>query len=149
MTTRFRFRLASVLGLRRAELEQAERALQQANAQLRALILERTTATERCNALDNDIGTQSASDFARHRQETTLAASAVVSLDRRVNVAAAQAALAHIAWNSAHQRVKTLERLEEHRRDEWLAEDLRHEANNLDEIATAAYVREQLSTGSV
>jgi flagellar export protein FliJ len=149
MTTRFRFRLASVLGLRRAELDQAERALQLANARLRALILERTAAAERCNALDRDPGTQSAASFARQRQETTLAASAVLTLDRRVNVAAAEAALAHLTWNSAHQRVKTLERLEEHRREEWLIDDMRRDANDLDEIATAAYVREQLSAGSV
>lgn len=144
MSSAYTFRLAAVLRLRRAELEQAELTLSRANATLSRLITERNEVLAHCKSLDVAPPEQNGIDFSAKRAELSRTAAAVLELDAKVNVAAADAALAHIRWSSAHKRVGMLERLDENRRSEWRQENTRREANELDELATAAFVRDQL-----
>jgi flagellar FliJ protein len=142
MTTRYNFPLAGVLRLRRAEYEQAALALAQANTALRELIASRERAAAECRANAATAGPQHFEDFLRERQGAERSAVALVAAEARVNVAAAEAALARIAWTAAHRRVAALERLDDRRRDEWSSEQSRVERLELDELATVAFVRE-------
>jgi len=148
MSTAYRFRLAAVLRLRRAEYDQAELALARANRRLRELILLRNAEASRGAELGAASGTQTMAEFLAQRTSSSLAASHLLQIDAQVNVAAAEAALARLSWSGAHQRVTALERLESRRRDEWRTEQNRLETNELDELATAAFVRE-LQVGRV
>ncbi|HVB06571.1 MAG TPA: flagellar FliJ family protein [Acidimicrobiales bacterium] len=148
MATRYEFRLAGVLRLRRAEYDQAAIALERSNALLRSLIAERDAATARCRALGSAPTGHTREDFLAGRQATEHAAAGQLAAAARVNVAAAEAALARITWAGAHRNVAALERLDERRREEWSLESARLERLELDELATVAFVREH-AEGSV
>jgi flagellar export protein FliJ len=147
MAKRYQFRLAPVLRLRRAEYEQAALTLEQANRSLRSLITDRDGAAERCREGAPSTGGVAFSDFLAEREHEARAAAALYAAEARVNVAAAEAALARIAWTAAHRNVAALERLEEKRREEWSLENARLERLELDELATVAYVREHAGAG--
>jgi flagellar export protein FliJ len=116
--------------------------LARVNRELHELIARRATELARCTEMDDRATSFSASEFARQHAAVSLVAASVRTLDGAINVKAAEAALARVSWASARQRLHALERLEERGREEWLIAAQRHEANELDEMATAAFVRE-------
>ena len=144
----YRFSLAAVLRIRRAEYEKAALVFVQANEELRRLIARRDAQSARCRDLVAATGSVAVEDFLGQRASAGQAAAVLLDLNERVNIAAAEAALSRIAWNAAHQRVAALERLDERRREEWRGEQARLERVELDEYATAAFTRELQHAGA-
>lgn len=137
---RYRFRLESVLRLRRAEEGQARDALAAANAELRAALGARDAEARRYAGLPRPLGTMTPEVLRSEHATTTLAAATLAGAQQAVSAAAARTAEAQLAWSAAAQRVSVLERLDERRRLEH-AEDLRHEEiTELDDLVTSRYV---------
>lgn len=136
---RYRFRLAAVLRLRRAEQEEARRALAEANLALKALLLRRDEEAGRCAEVASRQDAVDLASLLAERHEGELAAARLALAERRVAEAAARAATAQVAWHTAHRRVVALERLEERRRAEHDAEALREEIALVEDLVTARY----------
>lgn len=142
---RYEFRLAAVLRIRRVEEEQARETLAAANGRLRSLLLERDAQSRRYRELVGSVPATTVEGFLAELHAAHLAASVVARATRAVTGAAADAALAQVAWAGASRRVKLLERLDDRRRREH-AEDLqRAEVAVVDDIVTARYVSAQRS----
>jgi flagellar FliJ protein len=148
---RYQFRLAAVLRLRRAEEEQARERLLAANSRLREVIAARDREAARYSALASNTEATTLEGLLAEQQAASLAASVVAGARRAVTTAAADAALAQIAWTSASRRVRILERLDDRRRAEHAEEELRSEVATVDDMVTARYVsahRAELATSA-
>ncbi|MCU1495390.1 MAG: hypothetical protein JWO62_3154 [Acidimicrobiaceae bacterium] len=143
---RYEFRLAAVLRLRRAEEEQARETLSAANGRLRAQILERDLQAARYALLARETSATTLDGLLAEQHAAGLAAAVVAQANRATTTAAADAALAQVAWTGASKRVKILERLDDRRRDEHAASDQLAEVAVIDDIVTARYVSEHRST---
>ncbi len=140
---RYEFRLASVLQLRRAEEQSARGALRAANDELRRRIATRDERAAHYRVVAATPPAASAEGLLAQHQLGELAAAAVLSARRRVTAAAADAALAQVAWSNASRRVKVLERLDERRRAEHAAAEARAEAAEIDDLVTSRYRLEE------
>jgi len=138
---RYHFRLAVVLRLRRMEHDRAREALSGANAGLRRAIAERDIQAARFAALAENATATTLEGLLAEQHAAGLAASVASEARRAATSAAADAALAHIAWSATSQQVKILERLEGRRRLEHDAEERRAEVAMIDDLVTARYVR--------
>lgn len=136
---RYRFRLAAVLRLRRAEQEQARIALAAANAELRSLLLARDQEARRYGQLARRPGAVDAAGLAAERSDAELAAASLRACEDRAAEAATRAAIAQVAWLEAHRRVLALERLEQRRREEHEADVRREEVALVDDLVNARY----------
>ena len=135
--SRYRFRLESVLRVRRVQEDRARAQL--ARARLEELEARRATEVRRGRLRRNmDVGMPSGDpdNWKAHRDRSDRLAAAVT---------ASQAAELHAAelstrrledWERAAADLRALERLDERHRDEWRAEQLRDEQRVLDEIST-------------
>ncbi|MDA8291442.1 MAG: hypothetical protein M0Z33_07185 [Actinomycetota bacterium] len=140
---RYVFRLASVLRLRRAEEEQARERLQLANTRLRERILARDAEAARYRALVARAPAEDADGLRTEMHTASLAAATVDAARRSVATAASDVALAQIEWQVAARRVEILERLDDRRRMEHLAEEGRAEVAVVDDLVTARFVRDR------
>lgn len=140
---RYRFRLESVLRLRRAEESRARDVLAAANAELRQALRARDAEARRYAALPRSLGEMTLEQYLGEAAAAALAAATLAQARRVVSVAAARVAEAQLAWSSAAQRLAVLERLDERRRVEHAVEAQREEAAALDDLVTSRYVAEQ------
>ncbi len=138
MTSR-RFRLATVLRVRRAQEDEARAELLRANLRLRAARDGHERTALRYRTLPTSTGTVPRSVFVRERAASGLAASTLAAAGQRVARAADEVAGAHVAWSRAAQRVEALERLARRRLDEALADEARAEASAVDDLVTARW----------
>ena len=139
---RYQFRLAPLLRLRRAEEESAREGLRAANDELRRRIAVRDGRAERYRAIAAGPLATSAEALLAERQGGELAAGAVASARKAVTTAAADAALAQVAWSGASRRVKILERLDDRRRAEHAAAEARADVAEVDDLTTSRHRRE-------
>lgn len=137
---RYSFRLATVLRLRQAELDQARGALAASNLRLRALLLARDVEAAHYREIAGRCDADTAADLRAEQLSAQVAFDRLSHAEQVVAEAAAQAAMAQVAWLGASRRVSALERLEERRREEYDAEVLREEVATVDEIVTARFV---------
>lgn len=136
---RYRFRLETVLRVRRSEESAARDALHHSNAALVRAIEARDRALTRYREAESAV----ASDLEAllcERVSAELAARAVALAQRTVSRVASEAALAHVDWQRAARRVAALERLDERRRHEHVAQEGRREIARIDDIVAARYV---------
>jgi len=143
---RYRFRLDSVLRARRAQEELARQELAQANRRLRTAMEAHRREAQRYSELSTSIGVLEGLEFHRERATAELAAATVEAARLTVDAAAAEAAAAYTAWTDAARLVAALERLDERRRAEHRAEELRHEVAVADDL-TGARVAAELAAG--
>jgi flagellar export protein FliJ len=139
--SRYRFRLATVLRVRRvaeglARLELAHAAAARARAVARL-----DAARAAAGRLPVIRGPMSAEAFAleRARHEAALVGLAVAR--ERLRLADDDMAVRTVRWRDAKRRLEVLERLEARRRAEWALDEARRQAKALDELALAGFVR--------
>lgn len=141
--SRYRFRLETVLRVRRAEEADAKAALLQANARLRAALEARERAQQHYrDVVDHHDGHGTREQLRRERWEASVAADVLAAAQREAIRGAGEAALAQVDWAQAARRVAVLERLDLRRRAEHAAEEQRREASAVDDLVTARFVAE-------
>lgn len=141
--SRYRFRLETVLRVRRAEESSAKGALLRANASLRQALGVRDRAQQRYrDVLAGQAATCRVEDLVRDRLEADLVAEAMGVAQRRAMRAAGEAALAQVDWAQAARRVAVLERLDLRRRAEHDEDERRAEVGLVDDLVTARYVED-------
>ncbi len=141
--SRYRFRLETVLRVRRAEEADAKATLLQANARLRSALEVRELAQQRYrDVVDHQDDRVSPEQLRRDRWEASVAAEAVAAAQREAIRGAGEAALAQVDWAQAARRVAVLERLDLRRRSEHAAEEHRREAGAVDDLVTARFAAE-------
>ncbi|MHB1973498.1 MAG: flagellar export protein FliJ [Acidimicrobiales bacterium] len=145
---RYVFRLQGVLQLRRAEEAQAREVLGAANARLRQAITARDVEVARYRRVAAMATATSVETLRAEMQGASLAAETVAAAREAVSVAAADTALAQVAWTACSRKVKILERLDERRRAEHAEQAQRAEIAVVDDIVTARYLAEQRSTSA-
>jgi flagellar export protein FliJ len=138
---RYRFRLESVLGVRRAEEEKARGQLVAANA---AVTAQEQLLAERDRAYQISLkssGMRPCADFLFEQSSRSAHAAAVVEQRRRVREAYDDAARARGVWMGAAARVGALERLDERQRNEHRAAALKEDELTTDELVVSRYAR--------
>lgn len=144
---RYQFRLAGVLRLRRVEEEQARLRLAEANLRLTSLLLDRDREAARYAEVARRLHAVALDDLLAERHDAELAVARLARADQLVAEAAAEAAVAQVAWVGAHRRVVALERLEERRRDEHGAAMQREEIALVDDLVNARFVAATAAAG--
>ena len=138
---KYRFRLETVLRVRRIQEEQARYALLEANqAVLRAA---QEVATRR-ETLDTHIGTNMPTNhdaFIASHYRGELLAGAVRSATQRELEAVDVQVEKRDAWGERAQRVASLERLDERTHDQYRVEFNRDEMKTIDDLVTGRYAR--------
>lgn len=141
--SRYHFRLATVLRVRRLEEEAAKLELRAANVALRHAESARDEARERYHAYTVGNGAvASVVELHAERLEAGLLAEQVAATARRASERASAANLAQARWSRAAKRVAVLERLSQRRRAEHAAAELRAEVALADDLVTARYAAE-------
>jgi flagellar export protein FliJ len=147
---RYRFALASVLRARQAQEEAARQRLTAANQAVRRAELaytNRRAESETPPVLGTALDVAS---FQTARAAEDRLARSVEILRRALTDAEVAAATQRAAWVEAATAVKSLERLEERRREQWRLDELREEALITDDIIGARWAaRTQSTTGRV
>lgn len=131
---RYRFRLETVLRVRRLEEDGARAGLLAANRALADACARRDAAAARYGQVPTELGTCSTEDLRRTRQRAELAAATLAARQAAVADAARHAEAARGAWMTAVSRVRVLERLDERRREEHRSELERDETRFLDDV---------------
>lgn len=139
--SKYRFRLETVLRVRRAEETDAKAALLQANSRLRQMLERRDVAQQRYRrVVAHQPVAATAEELRLERWEAELLADALALAQREAMRAAGEAALAQVEWAQAARRVAVLERLDLRRRAEHADEERRKEHRMVDDLVTARYV---------
>ncbi|HET6810691.1 MAG TPA: flagellar export protein FliJ [Acidimicrobiales bacterium] len=138
---RYRFRLETVLRVRRLEEETARLELLTANTRLADACARRDAAAAHYRQIPIELGSCSTEELRRTRQRAELAAATLGARQATVDEAARHAEAAREAWMAAVGRVKVLERLDERRREEHRLELERDETRFLDDVG--ARLREE------
>lgn len=142
----YRFRLATVLRVRRAEEETAKLDLRAANVALREAVAERDRAKQRYEAAAaSSAAVGSVEELHAHRLEAGLLAEQVAAAERLAMERTGTAVLAQARWSKAAKRVAVLERLDARRREEHAAEERQAEVALVDDLVSARYAGETAS----
>ena len=137
---RYRFSLEAPLRVRRVQEEGASFALAHANHRLQEAVGTYQAALARYDALGVGSGPVDLEAFRAQRDEIERLAASVDRAWAQVDMATDEVAARHADWAEATRRVGALERLDERRRAEWLAEDRRAEMAAIDESALARWL---------
>lgn len=141
--SRYRFRLETVLRVRRVEEERAKRALLEANTALRAAVERRDRTRERYRAFTaRGREVRTVCELQGERLEAGFLADEAAAAQKAAISVASDAALARVQWSKAARQVAILERLDERRRAEHAVEEQRAEIAFVDDIVTGRYVAE-------
>lgn len=143
MSRRYRFRLESVLRVRRIEEDRAAGALAFANVEARNAATERAARQAAYAALPSLAVRAGTEDFVVDRWRRSAAAASVAG-----GLADEAAALEVVDerrtdWSAAAQRTSALERLDGRRREEHELAAGRDETIAVDELVTGRFVRER------
>jgi flagellar export protein FliJ len=142
---KFRFRLESVLRVRRIQEDQARAHLLNANAQARNAETVVDARLTLYHDLDRPAGVQIEPEFERTLFTLDAAAGAVtVAREQRIE-ALAVVAEKRAAWSDTKMRVAALERLEARQRAEHAIEAQRDEDRLTDDLVVNRYAREDRS----
>lgn len=138
---RYRFRLESVLRVRRTEEEAARGQLIAANAAV-ARQEQLLAECERAYEIKlNASGLRPCADFLFEQSSRFSHAAAVLEQRRRVSEAYDDAARARGVWSGAAARVGALERLDERQRDDHRIATLKEDELSTDELVVSGYAR--------
>ncbi|MGH8981634.1 MAG: flagellar export protein FliJ [Acidimicrobiales bacterium] len=139
--SRYRFRLATVLLVRRAEEEGARHVLRTANVALHTAVARRDLANRRYRSFaERGRKVCSAEELGAERLHAGFLADDAASAQRAAIALASYAALARVKWSKAARRVAILERLDERRRAEHALAEQRAETALVDDIVTGRYL---------
>ncbi len=144
---RYRFRLATVRRVRRAQESAAREALHHANAALVVAIAARDAAAVHYREVET-ADAADAETLRRDRLFAELAATALARARKEANRKASEAALAHVEWQLTARRVAALDRLDERRRLEHAVEENRREIAVVDDVVTARFVSASRAEGA-
>ncbi len=133
----FRFRLATVLRVRRVEETRAREVLAAATREVAYRSARARAARAACDALPDVLPAMSPDDFEAFRQGARWLAERAAGARADLERAALEHTLAREQTIAARQRVEALERLADRRRREWQDATVRAEAIELDNVVTA------------
>lgn len=136
---RYRFRLESVLRVRRAEEELARQELSRANAKLRVAMEAHRRESQRYGELETTSGELDPADFRRERAHHERVAATVEAARQAMDAAAAAAACRYVSWSEAARLVAALERLDDRRRAEHRDDMRRAEVAEADDMTSARF----------
>lgn len=131
---RYRFRLETVLRVRRVEENAARTGLVDANRALAQACAGRDRALAHYRGLPVQLGPSTTEDLRRNRQRAELAAAVLATRQATLDDAAREVVRAREQWMEAVSRMKVLERLDERRREEHRLEAERGETRFLDDV---------------
>ena len=138
----YRFRLESVLKVRRIEEDRAKGALALANADARRAADEVAARDAAYGSMPVGATTFTTVDFLAdrwHRSTTAEAVLYAMELQREAQTVVAEK---RTEWSAAAGKVSALERLDSRRREEHTLDTAREEAIVVDELVTGRFVRE-------
>jgi flagellar export protein FliJ len=135
-----RFRLASVLGVRRAQEESARLDLWRGNRRVQEATADRERSEFRYRTVPVSEGAIPASVFLREQVTAEMAAATLAEAVHQLSRARSDAALAQQRWSQAARRVEALERLARRRHDEVMADEARAESASVDDLVTARWI---------
>lgn len=138
---RYKFDLDPVLRARRVQQDAARSELQKANLAAQAADLAARSSLAHYQELVSVA--PDATAFAAGRQQSELAAGALIGARRSLTAAKAAVDQAMQEYLSSVKAVSVLERLDERRRDEHAAVAAREEAATIDDIVTARHMRQR------
>ena len=134
---RYKFRLDTVLRVRRVEEDRAIAALADARRKLEAAEQTLQDTLDRYSTVPAASGPMSVIDLLRARAHQELVAASVVHAGTQRLHAEAVVDVQRDAWSAAAQRVAALERLDERRRGEHALEAQRQETIEVDDMVVA------------
>ncbi|MHB1486731.1 MAG: hypothetical protein ACYCS7_03705 [Acidimicrobiales bacterium] len=138
--SRYRFRLESVLRIRRAQEGSARHILLKDNQALAAARIECERHRAAYQGLAESRGPVSRTSFIREMALAELGAAALAEARTAVASAHQQVERSHREWSYAAMRVEALVRLERRRAQEHLEISARHEAGTIDDLVTARWI---------
>jgi flagellar FliJ protein len=139
---KFRFRLESVLRVRRIQEDLARAELLNANAAARTAEGVVDARVARYHEMDRPLGAHTEPQFAREWFQLDAAAGAVDAACERHVEALAVVAERRAAWSAASMRVAALERLEARQRAEHALEMQRDDDRLVDDLVVSRFARE-------
>lgn len=132
---KFHFKLQKILEYREAIEEQAKKAYLEKKARL----LEAETALRQIAKRRHDVLLSSAHDLATLQAKETF----LLQLDEEersqkiiINVLQTEEEKARLLWQEKNKEAKTLQKLKEHRKQEWIYLFNKEEQNAMDDFAT-------------
>lgn len=137
----YRFRLDTVLRVRRIEEGRAVAALADANRALVAADEHLNQGLDRYRRVEDPTGSLPATSFLAARARQDLVASSVVAAGTGKLRAEAHVDIRRDEWSAAATRVAALERLDERRREEHALEVSRHEILEVDDMVSGRVAR--------
>jgi flagellar export protein FliJ len=147
--TSYRFRMASVLRIRRLQEEQARAALLRARAAEDEATRRTTSRRERLHqAVEAGFAEGPAGGWRAQQDQRERLGEAVVAAKAAELWAAELTSTSLADWDEAARDMGIVERIEEHHRARWVAEVVAAEQKDLDEQAVARFVRNTLQTGA-
>ncbi|MHB1503197.1 MAG: hypothetical protein ACYCTL_03050 [Acidimicrobiales bacterium] len=144
----YRFRLESLLRLRRAQEQAARYALAAANAAVGStgsVLAYRQAAYE---VLPRSSGSVPMDDFRREETESVLAAQSLLGARSRYMRAVEESSRRQEAWMRSRMAVTVLDRLDARRRSEHRLEEQREETKATDDVVGARLVGKAVALGN-
>lgn len=138
---RYRFRLESVLKVRRIQEARARADLAMANLAVAAAEGHLRNHIETYSAMPRPLGAMTNEEFATAEGALRRSAATVTSLAERRERARAHAVEIHDAWSFAAQRVTVLERLDDRQRGEYQLEADREAEHLVDDLVNSRFGR--------
>lgn len=138
---RYRFRLETVLRVRRLQQDEAKGQLLFANSQVAMAKAVSAARSDKYSEGANAMGILSATTFRQLLGMRQATAATLRGGEKAVEDAQATADVQRAVWADAARKVKTLERLDERRREEHRVESDRKEAAEVDDLVVSRYVR--------
>ncbi|MGK2959407.1 MAG: flagellar export protein FliJ [Acidimicrobiales bacterium] len=138
---RYRFRLDTVLRVRRVEEERAIAELSQAQREKQRTQEIQLARLEAYNNMAPSDGSQPTTTFLANRAHLELGAASVVTAGAAHEVAELQVDECRDNWAEAAGRVTSLENLDERHRTEYLFEVNKAETAAIDDLTSARYGR--------
>jgi flagellar biosynthesis chaperone FliJ len=145
----YRFRLETVLRLRLLQETSAREKLHHANVFLLNAIAHRDRGLARFSSMKATTQTMTREELLAELQQEELAAGVISSLQSVVGHAATEVVHAQLTWSSARRSVKALERLDNRRRRDYDELSAREQANDIDDIVSAGYLRRTNISGDL
>lgn len=138
---KYTFGLNTVLRLRRVEEEQARALMAETNAEVARATAELDARLSAIGAVRPEPSSWSGPGFHEERDQMRRHADAVAAARSAEANALSALRVAREEWESTAQRLRGLERLDEHQREVWTLEATRTAQQATDEIAQNHHIR--------
>jgi flagellar export protein FliJ len=136
------FRLETVRRVRKVQEEIAKSQLMAANNEVTAAIKAVEQRSDKLNAAERTaFGAANTETFMNHRYFSGLAGQAVVAAQASRRAAELEAVAKRDLYAEAAKRVRALDRLDDHRRDDHTIEMRREEERLIDDVVNSRHMR--------